>query len=85
MLETELLTGLRLEGRIGVGWTHQQRPGYHPSLGSHSAHLGAPVWRADVSLPAAANDLAVRFDRRFVQSVLPGPPALDETRLALRD
>ena len=84
MLETELLTGLRLEGRVGIGWTRQRRPDYHPQLGAASAALSAPVWRVDLSLPSETVDLDVRLSRRFTQSVLPGPPALDELRLAVR-
>ncbi len=84
MLETELLTGLRLEGRVGVGWTRQRRPDYHPQLGAASASLSAPVWRVDLSLPSEMADLDVELSRRFVQSVLPGPPALDDLRAAVR-
>ena len=84
MLETELLTGLRLEGRVGVGWTRERRPDYHPQLGISSASLSAPVWRIDLSLPSESADLEVQLRRRFLQSVLPGPPALDDLRIAVR-
>ena len=84
MLETELLTGLRLEGRVGVGWTRQRRPDYHEQLGAASSSLSAPLWRIDLSLPSEAGDLAFDLSRRFTQSVLPGPPALDELRVAVR-
>lgn len=83
-LETGLQTGLRMEGRIGVGWTHQVRPDYHVQLGALSARTSAPVWRAALLLPGAAGDAEVRFERRFSQSVLPGPPGLDEFRFASR-
>ena len=84
MLETELLTGLRLEGRVGIGWTRQRRPDYHEQLGAASSSLSAPLWRIDLSLPSEAGDLAFDLSRRFTQSVLPGPPALDELRVAVR-
>ena len=84
MLETELLTGLRLEGRVGIGWTRERRPDYHPQLGIASAALSAPVWRIDLALPSEAADLDIQLRRRFTQSVLPGPPALDDFRIAVR-
>ena len=84
MLETELLTGLRLEGRVGIGWTRERRPDYHRQLGVSSAALSAPVWRIDLSLPSEAADLDLQLRRRFTQSVLPGPPALDDFREAPR-
>ena len=84
MLETELLTGLRLEGRVGIGWTRERRPDYHPQLGIASAALSAPVWRIDLALPSEAADLDIQLRRRFTQSVLPGPPALDDFRFAVR-
>ena len=84
MLETDLLTGLRLEGRVGVGWTHLVRPDYHRQLGRYSARTSAPVWRAELVLPSAANRLEFRLDRRFSQSVLPGPPSVSELRADVR-
>ena len=84
MLETELLTGLRLEGRVGVGWTHLVRPDYHRQLGRYSARTSAPVWRAELVLPSEANRLEFRLDRRFSQSVLPGPPSVSELRADVR-
>ena len=79
-----MLTGLRLEGRIGVGWTYQVRPDYHVQLGAYSVRTSAPVWEGVLTLPSAAADVELRLQRRFVQSVLPGPPSLAEFRTAVR-
>ena len=84
MLETELLTGLRLEGRVAVGWTHLVRPDYHRQLGQYSARTSAPVWRAELLLPSEATRLDFRLERRFSQSVLPGPPSVSELRADVR-
>ena len=83
-LETELLTGLRLEGRVAVGWQHLQRPDYHPSLGRYSHRTSAPVWRVLLTLPSGATDAELRLERTFTSSALNGPPALDELRSAVR-
>lgn len=82
MLETKLLTGLRLEGRVGVGWTRQRRPDYHPQLGAASSarRCGASTCRCPPRRSTSTcGSAAASSSRPF-----PAPPALDELRLAVR-
>lgn len=83
-LETELLTGLRLEGRVAVGWQHLRRPDYHPALGRYSHRTSAPVWRIMLMLPSGVTDAELRLERTFSSSAINGPPSLDELRSAFR-